>query len=463
MLSFAYRLSDHPQDVIDLICDRASTYFAENILKEFQHDASECYRQTHLIVYNIDQYIRKVKAEKIETDVPEEETFNIQNQYLSVCFHDCSDFILSRMYVVREVSSHYMAFICPDTVTSYGHSANNDPVRYVICNPCRDHFFGPLVKIIQTLSHHHKILITRLYSSKICLTEIDSTLEGRLVLDVCSDNHDIFSIIKEIEQFKLQTIFFTDLKLYSSKIKVDVRCLEQVVRWLRLSPDIKALRFDGFKLPGWLIEHMAQELYVEAELHISGVTPSNVTTVTTLTEQDAKDSSLQLLSFVYNSKSTQDIKTLVRFNNLPQLKMLHLEGFDTLCLGVLLGSGSPSLEKLSLRNVILSEQDINTLLNMLTKGGFPKLNCLNLDNIESEYVEMSPPDTKPLIKYDPQISQKLAVWNYRNEVIEAYLAVQKDILSKTKLNEVDTGSLIRRMFPTFRKLLETQITHWLHG
>ena len=304
VLSLAYGLSDHPGDVIDLICDKGGTYFAENVLKEseqqFQQDADKCYRQTHVILYHIDELIRKVKAEKTEKDTPKQKTFNIQNGYLSVCSHDRSDLFLSRMYVVREVGSLFMAFICPDPVREYDHGDKNDPARYVISNPCGNHFFGRLVKIIQMLTHHHKIVITRIYSPDIRLIEKDSNLEGHLALNVSTGSPNIFSIITEIEHLKLQTIFFTDLKLYSGENgKVDVSCFEKVRRSL-LGSNIKALRFVGFKLPSWLIEHIEQELYGKTELQISGLIPSNVTTVPTPTQQSATGSSLQILSFVSN-------------------------------------------------------------------------------------------------------------------------------------------------------------------
>ena len=112
-----------------------------------------------------------------------------------------------------------------------------------------------------------------------------------------------------------------------------------------------------------------------------------------------------------------------------------------------LGSGVPLLEKLSLKNVILSHQAVTTFLNILTQGGFPKLNCFNLYNIISECVKIPLSDTKPLSKYGLQNNHlerlvKLENWN---EVAEAYLALEEDILSKTKLNEADARSLIHEM------------------
>ena len=38
VLSFVYGLSNHPDDIIDLICDRGATFFAETALREFQQE-----------------------------------------------------------------------------------------------------------------------------------------------------------------------------------------------------------------------------------------------------------------------------------------------------------------------------------------------------------------------------------------------------------------------------------------
>ena len=247
-------------------------------------------------------------------------------------------------------------------------------------------------------------------------------------------------------------------------------CFEKVPRWVSFRSKIKALKFHGFKLPVWLIEHIAQELYGEVEFSNSDATlPNvmNVMTVPTPTEQRAKGSSLEILSF--NSKFTQDIETLLRLNHLPQLRVLDLGGFDTHCLGVLLGSGSPSLEELTLKYVTLNKQDINTFLDILTNGGFPKLNCLNLYYLVLEYMKIQLPEVKSLSKNGLKISHlerlaKLAYWKevkevllslsdvksllkygleinclesstkleYWKEVTEVYLALEKDILCKAK-------------------------------
>ena len=57
--------------------------------------------------------------------------------------------------------------ICPEPTTNDGHGAKNDPVPYVIVNPHGDSFFRPLTKIIRTLCHRQKIVITRVYSKYI--------------------------------------------------------------------------------------------------------------------------------------------------------------------------------------------------------------------------------------------------------------------------------------------------------
>ena len=453
VLSFVYGLSDHPDDVIDLICDRGATYFTEHALKEFQQKCwnpdpadlgkieANTHRQTHVIIYHIDELIRKVKAEKMETDILKEESFNIRNGYLSEYDPNCSDFILSRMYVMREVISSSIAFIFPDPATYYDHGAKNDPIPYVIGIPHTNAFFRvrcgllrPLTKILRTLGHHQKIVISRVYSPDMCLKEKDFNLEGHLILDVSCEQSDIFSFIKEIELLTFQRIFFTGFKMFL-RYEVHEKCCEQVRRLVHFSSNMMALTIHGVrsKLSASLIEHMAQELYGKAE---------------------PKSSSLQILSFIFESESAQDIKTLVRLKHLPQLKVLHLGGFEGDCFGVLLGSGSPSLEELSLKNVALSKQDINAFLNVLTQGGFPKLNCLFLHNSFSEYAKVSFSDIKPLSKYGLEINQigtlaKLEDWN---KVREAYLALEKDILSKTKLNESDTRSLCRAMLPTFSEL-----------
>ena len=462
VLSLVYGLSDRPDDVIDLICDRGATFFAEVALREFQQECwnpdpvnldinADTHQHIHVILHGIDELVRKIQRENTKSEIPNINPF--WNQHLSVCGPDCSDFIQSRLYVVRKRGWPQTAFVIPETNTNFENGPKNEPVPYVIGIPHADYFFlSPVPKIIQTLGHYHKIVITRVYSRNMCLKEKDLHLEGHLVLRHL--NRDIFNIIEEVELLKLQRIFFTEFKMSSLGEKNNGRSFEQVKRWVHFSSNMKSLIFDGREVPASLIEHIAQELYGEVVFQNSGATLSNVMTVPTGTEQSGKDSSLQILSLVFDSRSTQDIKTLVRLNHLPQLRVLHLDGFGKLCLGVLLSSGSPSLEELSLRNITLSKQDINMFMDILTKAFFPKLNCLNLCNISSEYVKMSLSDVKPLSKYGLEINQlkTLTKREYWNEVAEVYLALEKDILSKTKLNDADIGSLVHEMLPTFKEL-----------
>ena len=118
-----------------------------------------------------------------------------------------------------------------------------------------------------------------------CLKEKDLNLEGDLTLDISSEHcNDIFSFIKEIGP-----IAITGLKMFlPDKQEVDERYFEQVRRWVNFRSKIKALKFHGFKLPTWLIEHIAQELYGEVDFPNSDVTLSDVMTVPTPTEQSAK-------------------------------------------------------------------------------------------------------------------------------------------------------------------------------
>ena len=75
-------------------------------------------------------------------------------------------------------------------------------------------------------------------------------------------------------------------------------------------------------------------------------------------------------------------------------------------------------------------------------------------NAVAEYVEASLSDVKPLSEYGLEMNQieNLTKLEYLYEVAEAYLALEKDILSKTKLNQAGTISLIHMMLPTFTVL-----------
>ena len=173
-----------------------------------------------------------------------------------------------------------------------------------------------------------------------CLKEKDFNLEGHLVLDVSSEQGDIFSFIKEIELFTSQRIFFTAFKMFlPERREVDERCCEQVQRVhfrrrVHFSTNMMALRFDQFKPPASLIEHITEELDGAVEFLKSYDALSNVQRVPSPKEQSVKDSSLQILRLVYIPNFIQDIETLVRLNHLPQLRVLDLQGSHRHCLGV---------------------------------------------------------------------------------------------------------------------------------
>ena len=417
VLSFVYGLSDHPDDVIDLICDRGATFFAETALKEFEQECwnpdptdlqikALTHQQIHVIPYSIDELVRKITTENMKSENNKENINPLWNQHLSVCGPDCSDFILSRVYVIRRRGWRETALIIPETNANFENGANNDPVPYVIGSPHGVSFFRPLVKITRTLGHYNKVVITRVYSPNMCLKEKDLNLEGHLVLDDSFDENEIFCLIVNIELLKLQRIFFTGFEM--RKKKYNVRCFEQVKRWVHFNSNMKSLRFDGCEVPISLIEHIAQDLYGEVELD---------------TQQRVKGSSLQ--SFISNSLSTKYINILVRLNDLPEPKVLQLQLNRFEGMEALLDSGSPTLEKLYLENGTLSAQDINKFLDALTKGSFPKLNYSCLKNISNTNREFS------------QFSQHKGYTRLEciNKITKEYLALENDIQCQTKLSE----------------------------
>ena len=454
VLSFVYGLSDHADDVIDLICDRGATFFTETALKEFQQECwnpdladlpqieCETHRQTHVILYHIDELIRKVKSENGQRFL--EEIFNLRNRHLSVCNFDTSDFILSRIYVIRQSGTPSISLICPDPTRCY---ATNDPVPYVIGNPHGNQFFHPLSRIIQTLNNHHSIVITHLYSPNMCLKERNSNLEGHLVLDVSSDHHDIFTIIKNISLLN-QRIFITKFKMYLPDKKiVDERCAKQVQRWINFSSNVKALRFDGFKLPAFLIEHIAKELDGEVEFQYLDLTLSDGETEVLKPSEEREN----VLRLVFNDQSIKVIKTLVSRIKLPQLKVLNLLGLkEPVSFVILLGSSVYSLEELSLKNSTLNKQNVNKFLDILTKGGFPKLRKIT----NSKYVNISIADVTILSNYGLEINKLDTLTKLKSVsvITDGYLALENNILSKTKLNEADARSLIHEMLPTVTEL-----------
>ena len=387
-------------------------------------------------------------SQKTDRQKPgKEEIFNLRNRYLSVCDLDCSDLILSRLYVIREPFTSCISLICPDPTRYY---ATNDPVPYVIGNPHDDQFFFPLAKIIHTLHRHHKIVITHIYSQNMCLKERNSNLEGHLVLDVSSDHHETFSIIENIAHLKHQGFFFSGFKMYlPEKKKVNEKCFEQVQRWVHFSSNVKAVSFHGFEPPTSLIEHIAKELYGAVD---SGVTQKHVTAVPTHKGQSAKCSSLQILRCDFNFHRREDIENLVRLKFLPQLRVLHLRSFGTHRLGDLLGSGVSSLEELSLEYP--SKQDAEMVLSGLTEGRFPKLNSINLGYRSTERCFQILPDFTILSNYGLEINQLKILTKLKsiNVIADGYLALEKDILCKTKMNETDTRSLIRTVLPTVTEL-----------
>ena len=229
VLSLVYGLSDHPDDVIDLICDRGATFFAETALKEFQQECwnpdptylqiqAETHEQIHVIPYSIDELVRKITTENMKSENPKENINPLWNQHMSVCGPDCSEFILSRVYVIRERGWPQTAFIIPETNANFENAAKNDLVPYVIGSPHGVWFSRSLVKIIRTLDHYNKIVITRIYSLNMCLKEKDLNLEGHLVLDDSVDENEIFYLIENIELLKVQRIFFTGFEMRKKEI-----------------------------------------------------------------------------------------------------------------------------------------------------------------------------------------------------------------------------------------------------
>ena len=66
VLHFAYALSEYPNHILDLVCERGATYFAESAVRDGEKEERSLRmedKQKRAALYHIDELVRTIKAE----------------------------------------------------------------------------------------------------------------------------------------------------------------------------------------------------------------------------------------------------------------------------------------------------------------------------------------------------------------------------------------------------------------
>ena len=408
------------------------------------------------------------------------------NEYIYLCSRDDSSDIeiKSKVYVIQEQDernwqfSEDTALYQEETPAMFTRKCTGQDINdmYTAFGCCSDLLF--LLKKMRKLKWFQMVLAgvsTRslnLRKSELPISSFHPALVGSLTLKYnCQEAAT--SLLQEITKYQQVVINHLDIVRYN-KTSVKKSFDDLFSTSVRLSKDTKILRIMQSEVTSAACQRFGEDLYGCLPLRQESL---NQHVALQVNEQCPFLETLDLSETVMKKS---DFYALVKVQKLPHLKILNLSRINLSgCLGDILSAGSPSLEKLVLRQTLLKNIDISYLASILGQRLLPKLKELDLfcsciyihkecfHKCEEHLIVTSPPQT--IEKEGSRLQLlKMAFSSFSpNEIKNLVHASQSSCLSLVCLSNVNLQGQLRDIFglddmPSEQPNISAQMGHIDH-
>ena len=369
-IAFACGLSCQPDVLLQVITERLISYMqslaAASEVSHHNHVNLCCWRTLILLK---DQLKEK----------------QLGNEYVYLCSRDDnSDIqIKSKVYIYMSEGELTMTALYQEvnpfmlTRKCTGQDVN---VKYTAFGSCSDLLF--LLKKMRKLKWF-QMLFARVSTKFLSLCESElspssprTVLAGPLTLKYSVFSGDtlevVTSLLREITKYQQVVINHLDINEFN-KATAKKSFDDLFSTSVRLSKDTKILRITRSEVTSAACQRFGEDLYGCLPLRQESL---NQHVALQVNEQSPF---LEILDLSETLMTKSDFYALVQVQKLPHLKILNLSRINLSgCLRDILSAGSPSLEKLVLRETLLKNIDVSYLASILGQRGLPKLKELDL-------------------------------------------------------------------------------------
>ena len=258
VIAFAYGLTDHPDDVIDVIYDKAMAGTAEYAVKSPANHHN--IRMSLLVGEDLLSSVRNyIAAERVETKTcfkAKTSIFVMRNRHVCV-LNTMNDFVPSRNYILEYSDGNCAGIIYQDPAfDSHDLQGANrsDPTMYIIDTD--ESALNLSMAVMKKLSEYYDIRITRLYSKNVKEGYFVPP-EGPLNLKISPSKRPVsWTIITQIKEKKM--CIENSKESFSESAVV---CFEQFADSVFLGSNMKSLEKSGYELPSHKIQFLARQFY----------------------------------------------------------------------------------------------------------------------------------------------------------------------------------------------------------
>ena len=265
VIAFAYGLTDHPDDVMDVLHDRVMTPFTDFAITELRD------RQNIMVAiltedrqrFSIQRYM---EAERVETRTSNSAR---RTRFLCVLRHNMKDFVPSRNYILERLDGTCAGVIYQDPAFprhDLQGAKRSDPAIYILNTHKSALNFA--MALMKKLSECYDIRITKVISENLDkfhdseihgIYDIQDFIppEGCLNLNISPSKIWVsWTIITQIKEKKM---FLENSK--ESFSESAVVCFEQFADSVFFGSNMKSLEKSGYELPSPKIQFLAREFY----------------------------------------------------------------------------------------------------------------------------------------------------------------------------------------------------------
>ena len=366
VIAFAYGLTNHPDDVMDVLHERTMTRFTDFAITELRD------RQNIMVAILTEDRQRISIQRYMAAERVEARTSNStrRTRFLCVLRHSMKDFVPSRNYILEYLDGTCAGVIYQDPAFprhDLQEAKRSDPAMYILNT--HESALNFAMAVMKKLSECYDIRITKLISENLDkfhdnaiqgIYDIQDFIppEGCLNLNISPSKRWVsWTIVTQIKEKKMRQMLFSESA---------VVCFEQFADSVFLGSNMKSLEKSGYELPSPVIQHLAREFYgcdksasPKGEECCQGYSSGT---------KDTKHSRFTILHISNALVSRDESKCLAEPMRLTHLRVLHISSY---CLDANLddlGLNYTSLEELHLYSVVDWKSNEYIRMDIQTKG-----------------------------------------------------------------------------------------------